>query len=139
MHESINFNIIPTDHIYKEKDFEICTTKLDFFKTNVIIVVIYRFPSGDYNYFLQKLELFINSVCTTKTQLVICGDINVDYLLIHNRRQQLDMLLANYNLTSIVDFPTRTTHGSCTDIDYFFINVSLNYSIKPLCKWNIRP
>jgi len=42
------------------------------------------------------------------------------------------MLLANYNLTSIVNFPTRTTHGSCTAIDNFFINVSQNYSIKPL-------
>ena len=132
VHESTNFNTIPTDHIYKEKDFEICATKLDFFNTNVIIIVIYRSPSGDYNYFLQKLELFINSVRTTKSQLIICGDINVDYLLIHNRRQQLDMLLVNYNLTSIVNFPTRTTHGSCTAIDNFFINASQNYSIKPL-------
>ena len=47
VHESINFNTIPTDHIYKEKNFEICATKLDFFKTNVIIIVIYRSPSGD--------------------------------------------------------------------------------------------
>jgi hypothetical protein len=84
-----------------------------------------------HNYFLKKRELFIKSVCNIKTQL-ICGDINVDYLLFHNRRQQLDTLLASYNLTSIVDFPTRIAQGSCTAIDNFFINVSQNYLIQSL-------
>jgi hypothetical protein len=132
VHESINFNTIPTDHIYKEKDLEVCTIKLDLYKTNIIIIAIYRFLSGDYKYFLRKLELLLKSLCTIKTKFIICGDINVDYLHNHSRKQQLDMLLANYNLTSIVNFPTRTIYGSSTAINNFFIDISQNYSIKPL-------
>ena len=132
VHENINFNTIPTDHVYKEKDFEICAIKLDLCKMNIVIIVVYRSPSGDYNYFLSKLELFLKSLCTTKTKLIICGDINVDYLYNHSRKQQLDMLMANYNLTSVVNFPTRTIYGSGTAIDNFFIDISQNYSIKPL-------
>jgi prephenate dehydratase len=42
------------------------------------------------------------------------------------------MLLANCNLTSIVSFPTRTIYGSSTTTDNFFIDISQNYTIKPL-------
>ena len=42
------------------------------------------------------------------------------------------MVLAHYNLTSIVNFPTRTVNGSSTAIDNFFIDLSWNYTIKPL-------
>jgi hypothetical protein len=97
-----------------------------------VIIAICRSPSGDYNYFLKKLELLLKSLCTIKTEFIICGDINVDYLHSHSRKQQLDMLLANYNLTSIVNFPTRTVNGSSTAIDNFFIDLSRNYTIKPL-------
>jgi exonuclease III len=132
VHESLNYDIIPTDHISKEKDIEICAIKLNLYQTNIVIIVIYRSPSGDYGYFLRKLELFLESLYTLNTELIICGDINVDYLHSHNRKQQLDMLLATYNLANIVNFSTRTVNGSSTAIDNFFIDLSQNYIIKPL-------
>ena len=85
VHESINCDTIPTDHIYKEKDLEICAIKLDLYKTNIVIIAIYRSPSGNYNYFLRKLELLLKYLCTIKTEFIICGDINVDYLHSHSR------------------------------------------------------
>jgi hypothetical protein len=48
------------------------------------------------------------------------------------QKTTLDILLATYNLTSIVSFPTRIVNGSNTAIDNFFINSSQNYTIKPL-------
>ena len=132
LHESINYDIIPTDHICKEKDLEMCAFKLNHPKTNIVIIVIYRAPSGNYDYFLKKLELFLKASCTITTEYIICGDVNVDYLHSHSRKQQLDMLLATYNLTSIVNFPTRIVNGSSTAIDNFFIDLSRKYTIKPL-------
>jgi hypothetical protein len=42
--------------------------------------------------------------------IIICGDINVNYLAEDcSKRRQLDNLLATYNLISIIDFPTRST------------------------------
>lgn len=45
------------------------------------------------------------------------------------------MLLASYNLSSTVNFPTRLQNNSATAIDNIFIDVSLqeNYAIFPLC------
>ena len=80
---------------------------LELYKTNILIIANYISPSGDYNYFLRKLEQLLKFLCNIKREFIICGDINVDYLRSHSRKQQLDMLLANYNLTSIVNFPTR--------------------------------
>jgi hypothetical protein len=132
VHESINYDTIPTDHICKEKDLEICAIKLNLYKINIVIIVIYRSPSRNYGYFLRKLELFHKSLYSIRMEFIICGDINVDYLHSHSRRKQLDMLLVTYNLASIVNCHTRTVNGSSTATDKFFIDLSWNYTIKPL-------
>ena len=97
LHESINFDSISTHHICKEKGLEICAVKLNLPKIKTVIITIYRSPTGNYNYFLRKLDSFINSLYTKKMKVIICGDININYLYCHNSRQQLDMLLATYN------------------------------------------
>jgi len=55
-------------------------------------------------------------------EFIICGDINVNYLHCHYRRQQSDKLLATYNLKSTVNFPMRIINGSNTAIDKMFID-----------------
>jgi len=49
----------------------------------------------------------------------------------------MDSLLASYNLTSTVYFPTRIQNNSFTAIDNIFINVSKfdDYIISPLVNW----
>jgi hypothetical protein len=106
--------------------------KVNLHKSNIVIVIIYRSPSGNYNYFLRKVELFLKSLSTKKTEYIICGDINIDYLQNHSRKQHLDLLLATYNLKSIVNFPTSIVNGSGTATDNFFIDLSLKYTIRPL-------
>jgi len=56
VHESTDFDSISTYHICKEKDLEIRAIKLNLPKIKIVIVTIYRSPSGNYNYFLGKLE-----------------------------------------------------------------------------------
>ena len=65
--------------------------------------------------------------------IIICGDINVNYLNDDNRKKQLDAVLQSYNLTSIVTFPTRVDISSCTIIDNFFIDTTSTgkYDIFP--------
>jgi hypothetical protein len=54
-------------------------------------------------------------------------------LIIAAKKQQLDAILATFNLTSTVFFPTRVQNGVATAIDNIFIDVSknVNYSIYP--------
>ena len=66
--------------------------------------------------------------------MVICGDVNANYLIDNNRRRQLDAVLHTYNLTGIVEFPTRFGLNSQTAIDNVFINTSTigKYDLYPL-------
>jgi len=61
-----------------------------------------------------------------------CGNININYLHCHNRKQQLDTLLALYNLKSTVNFPTRIINDTSNVIDNIFIDLSRNFTINPL-------
>jgi hypothetical protein len=57
-------------------------------------------------------------------QLIIFGDINVNYLFHNSRRKILDALLPSFNLSSTVYFPTTLQNKSTTAIDNIFIDTS---------------
>ena len=57
-----------------------------------------------------------------KYKIIIYGDVNVNYLTDNNRRSQLDAVLHSYNLTGIVEFPTRYGLISQTAIENVFID-----------------
>jgi hypothetical protein len=66
VHESMDFSTIPTHHICKEKDFEIRAIKLNVRKIKMVIKTIYKSPTGNYNYFLRKLDTLMNVLYTKK-------------------------------------------------------------------------
>jgi len=76
---------------------------------------------------LQKLY-------SNKYNIVICGDVNVNYLIDTNRRSQLVAILHSYNLMGIVEFPTRFGLTSQTAIDNVFIDrfTMGKYKLYPL-------
>jgi hypothetical protein len=57
--------------------------------------------------FLKQLDLIFQKLYSKKYNVVICSDVNVNYLTDNNRRSQLDAILHSYNLVGIVEFPTR--------------------------------
>jgi hypothetical protein len=71
---------------------------------------------------------------TQKTEIVICGDINVNYLVDNNRKKCLGSLLPSYNLSSTVNFLTRIQNNSISAIDNIFVdNTKLEtYTLTPL-------
>jgi hypothetical protein len=79
---------------------------------------------------MQKLNRVLNLLFSNKTEFIIGRDININYLDNSNKRQQLDTLLATYNLKSTVHFPTRISNVSITARDNSFINKSRNYTIS---------
>jgi hypothetical protein len=68
------------------------------------------------------------------TNLIICGDINVNYLQNSRNKSLLDCLLASFNLPSAINFPTRISNSSSTAIDNIFIDKIINtdYSVIPI-------
>jgi len=67
-------------------------------------------------------------------EYIICGDINIDYLVDSDRKSQLKALLKTYNLIGLVNLQTRTQKNSTTAIGNIFIDINKmgNYSICPI-------
>ena len=55
------------------------------------------------------LDLMLAHLHSPSINLIICGDININYLQTSSSKNQLDSLLALYNLYGVVDFLTRIT------------------------------
>src|SRR5215510_7922379 len=93
-------------------------------------LTIYRAPCGNFELFLNKLEIILNSLHRHNSLFIICGDINIDYFEPSNKKDQLDNLLGTYNLTDTVSFPTRITNNSVTLIDNIFTDNRRSYTIQ---------
>jgi hypothetical protein len=86
----------------------------------MFIIAIYRAPTDNFNYFLQQLDNTVQSFSTPASHIIICGDLNINYLVENEQKKQLDNLLLMYNLISIVNFPTRINNTSASASDNFF-------------------
>ena len=134
VHKSLNYEGVDIGNYCKEKDLEVCAIKLNLNSTHICIISIYRPPTGNFNFFTNNLDLIFNKLYNPTSKLIICGDINIDYLKNTGKKIQLETLLFSYNLTSIVNFPTRCFKNSATAIDNIFIdNDSKNdYTLCPI-------
>jgi hypothetical protein len=83
---------------------------------------------GNFLNFLNSLEAILNKIYTKSINIILCGDINNNYLDDEDTNKlKLISLLTSYHLCSIVDFPTTVTGISATAMDNFFINKCRNY------------
>jgi len=84
--------------------------------------------------YVSSLESILNQLYTDSINIIICGDININYLDNTNNKIQLYSLLASYDLYTTVGFPTRINNCSHTVIDNIFIHKSknTNFTINPL-------
>ena len=90
-----------------------------------MVICVYRAPTGIFHYFLNQLETILNKLHNVSTNLILCGDFNINHLEDNSRKQLLESLLAK--------FPTRICNDSSTLIDNIYINTnSLNFSVHPV-------
>jgi len=94
----LQFSTINLEKYHKEKDLEICALKLNIQTENFIIIRIYRSPTGDFTYFLTKLEIILNEFNNISNEFIMCGDFNIDYIKESSRKNFLDSVLASFNL-----------------------------------------
>jgi len=68
--------------------------QLDLAFNKLRILTIYRSPSGNFTNFLNQLDLILEKLYSNKYNIIICGDVNVNYLIDNNNnRIQLDAVL----------------------------------------------
>ena len=78
--------------------------------------------------------MILHKLYNKSYNIIICGDVNINYLLENREKSQLNTILQLYNLSSIINFPTRIALNSSTAIDNFFIDISIigKYELYPL-------
>jgi hypothetical protein len=76
----------------------------------------------------------LKSLYNSKIELIICGDVNINYLTDAHRKNQLNSLRVSYNLFGMVNFPTRLQNNSISAIYNIFIDYSRqgNCEISPI-------
>ena len=103
-----------------------------------MLACIYRSPDSDFYAFLHTLELLIFKVSSKEKRLILCGDLNVNFLQHSSKLLDLQNLLHMNNLINIVKSPTRISNHSISLIDViilhnmnnemFTVNQDLGYS-----------
>jgi exonuclease III len=121
----LKFSKIDLNKFCQDKNIEICALKIKINFTNICIIAIYRAPTGHFNQFINSLDSVLKKLYTPTSQFIICGDINIIYLIDNEKKNQLNALLLLYNLSSIVHFPTRIQNKSATIIDNIFIDINI--------------
>lgn len=111
-----------------EMHIECCgiLVSLDEFKT--IIINIYRPPSGDLDTFLISLAHILQHASNICTNIILCGDLNIDSLESNIKSKLLSDLLESYDIKNYcVDatriFTNKLGRTSATSIDYMATNL----------------
>jgi hypothetical protein len=73
---------------------------------------------------MNDVEHILQLLYNPKIDVVICGDINLNYLDETLRLKQLKALCETFNLIRIINFPTRTGASTSTAIDNIFIDIT---------------
>jgi hypothetical protein len=132
---NLQFTSTDLEEFCMEQEIKICAVKLHHLSTYICILIVYRSPTGIFLHFLNNLESILTWLYTNSSNIILCGDINVNYLDDgFTKKQKLVYLLASHNFCGVVNFPTRITNSSAATTDNFFIDKCRNevYSIYPL-------
>ena len=95
---------------------------------NIIVGCVYRHPKSKICEFIERLDALLKYLNQCKYQVVLLGDINIDFLryITHQMTDKyLDMLYTN-NFLPIITKPTRITDHTKTLIDHIYTNMAID-------------
>jgi hypothetical protein len=117
----IIYQTLDLNKLCKKRTFEISAVKLNSGSTKVILCCMYTSPSGNSNYFLILLENTLELLYRPNISFLICGDLNINYLMEHTVKQRLESIMKTFNLTQAVTFSTRVCNNKGTLTAYIWV------------------
>jgi hypothetical protein len=90
VYRKVKYTTINIGEYNIDKDIEACTIQLNSKFNKLCILTIYKSLRGNFTNFLNQLDLILQKLYGNKYNIVICADVNVNYLIDNNRRSQLD-------------------------------------------------
>lgn len=109
------------DKLSQEIHCEICAVEITSF--NIIIICIYRSPSGNINMFFNIVSQLLDMVREGNKKIFIYGDFNIDILSNTVDKTAFCDLIKSYNFDFLINDITRPKSGTCLD------NCITNYKV----------
>jgi len=81
VHNSMKFTSLHVADYCIDQDCEVCAIHLNSADDKLCILTVYRSPLGNFNTFLTKFDLILHKFFNLNYNFILCGDLNVDYLL----------------------------------------------------------
>lgn len=99
---------------------ECCGIGLKVNSRKVAILVIYRSPDSSVNVFLDALNEILVFTSRKYQDIILCGDLNIDWCSVSSDRKLLADLFESFSLVSILppNEHTRVSKFNGTAIDY---------------------
>ena len=95
----------------------------------IVVTCVYIPPNSLNNATFESLQSYLDGLTLgPETDLIVCGDFNVNFLLTSTKRKKIeDNLIGNGMLENKMScLPTRVTERSSTLIDFFFCTSSFS-------------
>lgn len=104
--------------------FEYLLLKLHVNSSSIVLCAIYRSSSlSNFNEFFEEFECLCSTATTMSDFVMYVGDININVLDVHsNQVKNYLELLNTFNLSQIIDEPTRISLNSLTLIDHIIVS-----------------
>jgi len=80
VHDTLSCTPIDLTKYCNEQDLEACALKFKILNNAFCILCIYRPPAGNFETFIHLLESLLNKLYTNSINVIICGDVNINYL-----------------------------------------------------------
>lgn len=135
-------NIDAVNEFSCEMNIECCGIAFVFENQSYIIVCIYRPPSGDIDTFFNRVNDILMISCRKYSNVILCGDFNIDCSKDSIVRKQFLDLIQSYELKIKNMEYTRVSPNSrggisSTKIDYFLTNVPLEHYNETVEQYHI--
>jgi exonuclease III len=88
VHDKLRFVNTDLAKFCKDKDFEVCAIKIYLVTKKIYIIAIYTAPSGNFDIFFSKLDSVLKKLFTVTVDFIICGDVNMNFLVDSDRKNQ---------------------------------------------------
>jgi len=76
VYESLAFTKIDLQEFCMEQDIETCAVKINLLTAMIYVICIYRLPTGNFECFIEGIDIILNQFSKPNIEIIICGDIN---------------------------------------------------------------
>lgn len=104
--------------------FECAAIQCQFRGMNIVVIVIYRPPSGNIVSFFSKMEHVLTYILSKNMTALITGDFNIELLKDNKNKSELMSLMYSFNFVNTIKENTRITEHSSSCIDNIFTNMN---------------